>query len=442
MRSHLLIIAKISVSFLIFLCAFAFNPSCRINVYSDAEYNPMRRNIEDPAPYDENQIRGDLYERKRYAVRRGETFSDILSRLNVSAQAIATLVERARPVMDVRKLRAGNAYHVYQDTTRGRASEFLVYEQDPVHYVVFDLRDSLRVERGNRPVRTLQKHIQGEIEHSLYQTLEELNANPMVAIELSEIFAWQVDFYRIMQGDRFNVVYEEDYVGDQSVGIKRIKAARFTHDGDVFHAFPYAIDGSIDFYDAEGNSLRRPFLKAPLRFSRISSRYTWRRFHPVQKRYKAHLGTDYAAPTGTPVRSTADGTVIAAGYTRGNGRYVKVKHNGTYTTGYLHFSRIAKGIRKGIKVKQGDIIGYVGSTGLATGPHLCYRFWKNGRQVDPLREKLPDTVESIQPEYLQDYLDHVRSTIPLLSDPREDLPFSPVVKRVVLSDLMEWQTSS
>ncbi len=174
------------------------------------------------------------------------------------------------------------------------------------------------------------------------------------------------------------------------------------------------MDGRIEYYDQNGNSLRRPFLRAPLRFSRISSRYNPNRFHPVQKRYKAHLGTDYAAPTGTPVRATADGVVTEAQYSKYNGRYVKIRHNSTYTTQYLHFSKIETGIKAGVKVKQGDIIGYVGSTGLATGPHLCYRFWKNGKQVDALREKLPDTVEPIPDELRAGFEASVRKIKPQL----------------------------
>jgi murein DD-endopeptidase MepM/ murein hydrolase activator NlpD len=211
----------------------------------------------------------------------------------------------------------------------------------------------------------------------------------MLASELSEIYAWSIDFYRIQKNDAFKVVFEERFVDGVSVGIGEIKYAYFKHRKEDNYAIWFEQDQIGDYYDQDNRSLRKAFLKAPLKFSRISSRYTKKRFHPVQKRFKAHLGTDYAAPTGTPIRTVADGTVIAAKYSKYNGNYVKVKHNGTYTTQYLHMSKIKSGIRKGKRVRQGDVIGYVGATGLATGPHLCYRFWKNGKQVDPYKQKMP-----------------------------------------------------
>ena len=435
MRLPLLHCVKITVLVLFILGILAFYPSNRINVQSSVDPElPTFQHIDEPILYDAFQIREDAYNKQLYKVKARETFSDILSRHGISNLAIAKLVNRAKPVMDVRKIRAGNTYTMYKDSTMDR-TEIFVYEQDAVNFVVFDLRDSLHVERRQRSVRTIRKRVAGVIKSSLYETLSDIEANPLVAIELSEIFAWQVDFYRIMKGDRFSVIYEERFVADQSVGVEKIIAAQFEHNGDTYTAFPYEIDGHIQFYDHEGNSLRRPFLKAPLRFSRISSRYSLRRFHPVQKRYKAHLGTDYAAPTGTPVRATADGVVVNAGYTRGNGRYVKVKHNGTYTTGYLHFSRIAKGIKKGVRVKQGDVIGYVGSTGLATGPHLCYRFWKNGKQVDPLREKLPDTIEPIKKAYLIDFKNYVARLKPALEHELGSDHFTPIVQQPSFEDL-------
>ncbi len=355
----------------------------------------------EPAPvvkYDEFDFREDAFDTQTLTVKRNETFSDMLSPFGVSGKTVHDLAAMAKPMMDIRKIRAGNTYRVYDAPETEATADFLVYQRNPIDYIVFDLQDSLNVFTGKRPVVKQERHTRGEITSSLYVTLTEQDVNPMLAIELSEVFAWQVDFYRIMKGDHFSVVYEEEFVGDKSIGVGGVRAAKFHHNGEDYYAFPYEVDGRIEYYDQNGNSLRRPFLRAPLRYSRISSRFSLRRFHPVQKRYKAHLGTDYAAPTGTPVQTTADGVVTEAGYSKYNGRYVKVRHNSTYTTQYLHFSKIAKGIKAGVKVKQGDVIGYVGSTGLATGPHLCYRFWKNGKQVDALREKLPTTVEPIKEE--------------------------------------------
>jgi murein DD-endopeptidase MepM/ murein hydrolase activator NlpD len=211
----------------------------------------------------------------------------------------------------------------------------------------------------------------------------------MLIHSLSEVFAWQVDFYRIQKGDRFKVLYEQLLVDDEEAGIGKIIGAYFNHNEEDYYAVYFDQGSGISYFDENGQSLQKQFLKSPLRYKRISSRYTRRRYHPVLKRYKAHLGTDYAAPTGTPIRSVGDGVVEEARYSQYNGRYVKIRHNSVYTTQYLHMSRFGKGIKAGVKVTQGQVIGYVGSTGLANGPHLCFRFWKNGQQVDALNVKLP-----------------------------------------------------
>ena len=441
MRLSLVLVLKIAALTVFFLIVVAFNPNKKLGSEHTANPKIPKLPISASIEYDEYNIRKDAYLRNTHSVKSRDTFSDILSRLNVPAGTIAEVVDEAESHLDVRKIRKGNQYLTYHKDHADDMPDFFVYEKDPIEYVIFDLRDSVSVESGRKSTKIVTKHVSGSISNSLYQTLSDQETNPLVAIELSEIFAWQVDFYRIMKGDQFNVVYEEEFVGNESIGIRNIIAASFTHVGEEYTAFPFEIDGDTEFYDKEGNSLRRPFLKAPLRFNRISSRYSLRRFHPVQKRYKAHLGTDYAARTGTPVRSTADGIVIEAGYTKGNGRYVKVKHNGTYTTGYLHFSKIAKGIKKGVRVKQGDIIGYVGSTGLATGPHLCYRFWKNGKQVDPLKEKLPDTIEPIKKEYLDNFLEKVVRLTPVLKGNLTYLsnPPRPIVYRPILEDVYSFQ---
>ena len=443
MRLSLLLYCKVAALTLFILGVLAFNPSHRNTTESPSFITTIPVSLHAATPsapsYDEFNIHTGLYRREDFRVKRNDTFSDILTRHGLSHATVAELVKLSKSKLDVRKIRAGNSYSVYQDTSASGATAYLVYEKDPIDYVVFSFSDSLRVDTASHPITTKRSHVQGVIKGSLYETLQEQEINPLVAITLSEIFAWQVDFYRIMKGDQFSVIFEEEFVGDRSIGVGSIIAAHFVHNGDSYYAFPFEIDGATDYYDAEGNSLRRPFLKAPLRFSRISSRYSLRRFHPVQKRYKAHLGTDYAAPTGTPVHSTADGIVVDAGYTRGNGRYVKVKHNGTYTTGYLHFSKIAKGIRKGVKVKQGDVIGYVGSTGLATGPHLCYRFWKNGRQVDPLREKLPATIEPIQIEYREAFLAYVETFRPTIDGERLAREET-ILHQTLLDDLLSYHT--
>ncbi len=351
-------------------------------------------------------------------VRRHETFAEILQPYDVPYVQIVEVVEASRDVFDVRALRAGRPYHVFTDPQTG-AARYFVYEQSAVEYVVLDLERPARARRGRHPVDTVRKAAEGVIAGSLYETLARADADPSLAVALSEVFAWQIDFYRIRKGDRFEIVYEERYVDGVPVGLGRVLAARFTHRGDDFYGFYFEQDGRGEYFDEEGQSLRKALLKAPLKYRRISSRYTKRRFHPVQKRWKAHLGTDYAAAAGTPVHSVGDGVVVEAGYTRYNGNWVKIRHNGTYTTGYLHFSRIAAGIERGVRVEQGQVIGYVGSTGLATGPHVCYRFWKHGRQVDPYKQEIPPS-EPVADAHRAAF-EHVKSRLmPLVAAPGEE----------------------
>ncbi len=343
---------------------------------------------ETPAPgLDAYGVEAGLFAVSHSVVRRNQTLSDLLTPFNVASETVAQLASLARPLFDVRSIRAGRPLVVYHDSAN--TAQLVVYPRDAVSYVVFDLRDSIDVRLGEKPVRTATRTVSGTIDGSLYQSMVDQDIDPAIAIRLSEVYAWQIDFFRLQKGDRYTVSFEEQYVGAELVGSGRVLASHFEHAGRDFKAYLFDDGENVEYFDEEGNSLRKAFLAAPVEYSRISSRFTMRRFHPVQKRYKAHLGTDYAAPTGTPIQTTGDGVVLEASYTSGNGRYVKVKHNGTYTTQYLHMSRIADGIRPGVAVKQGDVIGFVGSTGLATGPHVCYRFWKNGQQVDPLREEFP-----------------------------------------------------
>ena len=331
------------------------------------------------------------YDAQRFEVGDGETFGGLMNSWGISASTVNDLLVLGKDDFNPRKWRAGDAYWLLRSNDSAQQVTYFIYEPSVAQYVVFGLGDSLFVNKIERPKVTKERIIGGEIEGSLYATLENQGVSPAVAVKLSEVYAWTIDFFRIQAGDRFEVIYEESYVDDTIfVGTGKILAARFLHNGKSFYAFKYQNqDGSVQgYYDHEVEGMKRMFLKAPLEFARITSRYTMQRFHPVQKRWKAHLGTDYAAPTGTPILATASGTVIAAAYTSANGNYVKIKHNGTYTTQYLHMSRIGKGIRNGSRVEQGQVIGYVGSTGLATGPHVCYRFWKNGKQVDPLREPI------------------------------------------------------
>lgn len=326
----------------------------------------------------------------------GSSFSHLLAAQGLPMTLVNNLVERARDVFDVRLLRAGHPYAFITPVGGGLPSHF-IYEVDPIDYLVFNLQpDSLGVRQGSRPVTYSEHGIACTVTGALYNDLATAGADPALAMLLSEVFAWTVDFYRIQKGDVFSVVYEERTVAGERVGQPTILAARYSSGGTVKDAFRYGEGKTAQYFDDDGNSLRKAFLKAPLKFSRITSGFTRRRLHPVQKVFKAHLGTDYAAPYGTPILAVGDGIVEQAGRTGGNGNFVKIRHNGTYSTQYLHMRKIL--VRQGQRVQQGDVIGEVGSTGLATGPHVCYRFWKNGVQVDPRREELPSAEPIAQSE--------------------------------------------
>jgi murein DD-endopeptidase MepM/ murein hydrolase activator NlpD len=322
-------------------------------------------------------------------IRRNQFLGEILSEYQVTDQQIHDLSIKSKNVFDVRKLEARKNYTILCTQDSLPRAEYFIYEPNAIEYVVYKLKDSIEVSLNQRKIDTVNTSVAGIIENSLWVTMTDAGADPMLIHSLSEVFAWQVDFYRIQKGDRFKVLYEQLLVDDEEAGIGKIIGAYFNHNEEDYYAVYFDQGSGISYFDENGQSLQKQFLKSPLRYKRISSRYTRRRYHPVLKRYKAHLGTDYAAPTGTPIRSVGDGIVEEARYSQYNGRYVKIRHNSVYSTQYLHMSRFGPGIKGGVKVTQGQIIGYVGSTGLANGPHLCFRFWKNGQQVDALNVKLP-----------------------------------------------------
>ncbi|HLT07242.1 MAG TPA: peptidoglycan DD-metalloendopeptidase family protein, partial [Cyclobacteriaceae bacterium] len=328
-------------------------------------------------------------------VEKNQTLSTILGPFNVPYQIIDEIAKKSKEIFDVKHIAFNKKYTVLTPKDSSKA-QFFIYEPNQIEYVVFKL-DDVDVYKESKPVEVKRREVGGTISSSLYVNMVEQGVGPDLIDQFADLYGWTVDFQRLQQGDKFKVVYNEKWVDGQVVGIEGIETAYFEHLGQPYHAIPFEQNGEVNFFDQEGNSLKKAFLRDPLKFTRISSRYNLNRFHPVQKRYKPHLGTDYAAPTGTEIRSVGDGTVVEAGYSGGNGNYVKIKHNGTYTTQYLHMSKIGKGIARGSRVRQGQVIGYVGSTGLATGPHLCFRFWKNGKQVDWLKEKIPPS-EPIAPE--------------------------------------------
>jgi len=337
-------------------------------------------------------------------VKQGQTLGEILYENHINHPEIAEIVSKSKDIFDVRRVNTGKEYTVICVDDSTEKACYFIYQENPTDYVVMDLTDGIDVYRGKKEVTTKLKVSYGEISSSLSESVDELGISPRVSIKLSEIYAWTIDFFKIQKGDGFKVYYENKYIDDEYIGIGRILASEFTHKNQKFYAFYHEENKNFgEHFDEKGRTLRKAFLKAPLDFYRISSRYSTNRKHPVTGRWKGHFGTDYAAPKGTPIMTTADGTIVAASYTKNNGNFVKVRHNGTYTTQYLHMSKIKPGIRKGVYVKQGETIGYVGSTGLATGPHVCYRFWKNGKQVDPYKQDLPPG-DPIKKENEADYM--------------------------------------
>ncbi|MCB0668151.1 MAG: peptidoglycan DD-metalloendopeptidase family protein [Saprospiraceae bacterium] len=322
--------------------------------------------------------------------------ADILIPHKVSYQAVAEIAENAKSVFSVRALRAGKSYYILNADTSDQA-DYFIYEPNAISYVVYDLR-TRKAQLVEREITRVLKTASGTITSSLWQTMMNQNLDYELAAKLEDALAWSVDFHHIQKGDLFKAYYEELYVDDNRVGVGDLHAAYFRNSNNDYYALRYANEKYDGFYDLEGRPMKKVFLKSPVKYSRISSRYNLSRFHPVLRRVKAHLGTDYAAPYGTPIYAVANGVVTKASYTKGNGNYVKIRHDKTYETQYLHMQKIATGMSPGIQVKQGQVIGYVGSTGLATGPHVCFRFWKNGKQVNHLALNLPEPEPMAQEE--------------------------------------------
>ncbi|MCZ7601556.1 MAG: peptidoglycan DD-metalloendopeptidase family protein [Melioribacteraceae bacterium] len=356
---------------------------------SDGELEKENLSLEEKITFNEFGLVADSLIEIRERVKKNQTLTDILLPHKVSYQQIHNIAQVSKDVFDIRKIQSGKDYILYIEPDSVNRVKYFVYQETPLKYYVFDLSDSINVISGEKEVEIRETRIAGTIHNSLYQTLAELKVSPLLALKLSEVFAWQIDFYGIQAGDSFKIIYEEKLLDGEFMTVGRIQAAVFNHRGKDYYGF-YFEEGEIpDYFDEEGNSLRKAFLKAPLKFGRISSRFSNSRLHPVLRIYRPHHGIDYAAPTGTPIQAIGDGVVVEKGYQRGNGNWLKIKHNGTYSTAYLHLSKFGKGINKGVTVRQGQIIGYVGSTGLSTGPHLDFRFYVNGKPVNFLTQEFP-----------------------------------------------------
>lgn len=342
-------------------------------------------------------------------IKSGDTFGSILESQNLDGKEVYDIVAKVKDSFDVRTIRRGKPFTILRSKDRTNKIEVFIYQPDKINYYVIDFRDSIITKKKARPLTFKTRTIAGSLNGSLSETLQNLKVDPSLAPKIAKIYAWSIDFFKLQKGDKFGLKFTERYINDTIYdGVDSLKAAFFEYKGKNIYAFPFSPDGNsgkLQYYDEEGKTLKNFFLKAPLKFVNITSRYTKNRFHPVQKRWKAHNGTDYAAPTGTPIMTTAAGFVEQAGYTTGNGNFVKVKHDRNYSTQYLHMSKILA--RRGQRVTQGQVIGKVGSTGLATGPHVCYRFWKNGVQVDALRLKLP-TSTPMDTKYRQKFMTYMK----------------------------------
>jgi len=339
---------------------------------------------------------------KEAKVKRNESLYVILRSLDVTPEDIYKIEQELKGKFNTRRIKQNQKYYTYHDLQTGEPLR-MIFHESATDYVIFDWQNGIEVKLGAKKIRSEIATAYGTIESSLYETIVDQKANILLANGLSEIFGWEVDFFRLYKGDKFKVIYEKRFVDDKPYGIGQIIAAEFEHRGEVFDAYFYESEEAYGYYDGVGNSVQKALLKAPFKYSqRISSNFSYSRFHPVLKKRVPHYGVDYAAPLGTPVISVGDGEVIESQYRGASGNLVKIRHNSTYTTAYLHLNGFASGIKKGRQVRQGQVIGYVGKTGRVTGVHLDYRVYKNDKPVNPIKLVLPPS-EGISNEELETY---------------------------------------
>jgi len=348
---------------------------------------------------------------KRDTIKSGDSFGAIMQRNSVGYSKVYNIAEIAKDTFDIRKLQIGKPYTLLCSKDSLEIPNTFIYQPNKEEYVVINFEDSIHAYTSRKPITYVEKSAVGVINSNISETLEAQGLSSRLAYKMAdEIFAWTIDFRRLQKGDRFKVIYTDKYIDDSIyAGVADIKAAYFEHNNEPFYAFEFESDslkGITDYFNEEAKNLRRAFLKAPVQFSRISSRYNLnRRIAYYGYKLRPHKGTDFAAAIGTPILATANGTVTESTRRGGNGKFVKIRHNATYETQYLHMKD--QNVKKGQYVKQGDVIGWVGMTGNSGGPHVCYRFWKNGKQVDPLKEKLP-AAEPISDSLKIKYLEFIK----------------------------------
>jgi len=362
------------------------------------------REVEEKIEYIEEEVITYLYgipidsfNLEESKIRQNQNLSEILLPRGISYARIDELAKKSKPIFDVRRMKAGKKCTFFFTRDSVRELKFLVYEKNLEEFVVFELDDSISVRNGQKDVEIETRFVSGIIESSLWNAMADLHVSTKLAVELSDIYAWTIDFFGIQKGDRFKIIYTVKVIDDEAIGVDEVIATSFYHGGKEHQAFKFQQNDHISYFDEDGQSLRRAFLKAPLNFRRISSKFSKSRFHPILKIYRPHSGVDYAAAAGTEVQTIGDGRVVKIAYDKASGNYIKIKHNSVYTSGYMHLQRRPK-FNVGDYVKQGQAIGKVGQTGYATGPHLDFRVWKNGQTVDPLKIKSPP-VEPVAEEF-------------------------------------------
>ncbi|WP_299118837.1 peptidoglycan DD-metalloendopeptidase family protein [uncultured Tenacibaculum sp.] len=420
---------------------FLFFISCKEEKKAPVE--PVVK-IEKPKPVYVFGYNLDDYNIVNDTIKNGESFGIILDRHHVMYPKINQIATKIKDTFDVRRIRSGKAYTILTSKDSLAKAQVFIYKQDKVNAMIVDFKDSIiSAYRFKKKVKTVEKEIAGEIYSSLSVTMDSLGLRPTLTNTVADIYAWTLDFYRLQKGDKFKLIYEERFINDTTfVGYGEIKAAVFNHKGEDLHAYKFVADSIkniAEYYDEKGNMLRRAFLKSPIKFQyRISSRYNLRRRIKLYgNRIRAHRGTDFAAKYGTPIMTTASGTVVESARRGGNGNYVKVKHNSTYSTQYLHMKR--RNVRVGDYVKQGDIIGWVGMTGNTSGPHVCYRFWKYGRQVDPFRQKLPSAEPldpKIKPTFFK-FIEPLKKQLDTISFPEKKPKIAEEKKDTLLAKKLE-----
>ncbi|CDF81014.1 peptidase, M23 family [Formosa agariphila KMM 3901] len=369
----------------------------------------IEKEIVDPDVYEFGFNLSD-YIVKRDTVKSGDNFGEILQRNNIGFSKIYEIAEKTKDSFDIRKIQIGKPYTLLCAKDSLETLKTFIYQPNKEEYVVVNFQDSIHAFTSRKPIKYVEKEYSGVINSNISQTLADDGLSLILAYKMSDIYAWTIDFTRLQKGDRFKVIYTDKYIDDTIyAGIDKIKAAYFQHNSEPFYAFEFETDpvlGTTDFYNEQAKTLRRAFLKAPVEYKRISSRYNLnRRIALYGNRVRPHKGTDFAANIGTPIVATANGTVTKSSYTGGNGNYVKIRHNKVYETQYLHMQK--RKVNVGDYVKQGDVIGWVGMTGNTSGPHVCYRFWKNGKQVDPFKQKLP-AAEPISEDLKVKYLEYIK----------------------------------